>query len=119
VSGKFNHMFYVRVPKSWMALLEAAAKAQDSNPGQYAREALAVSLAQDGFSTTAQQEFALVTDNGELVSANARDADVAVVTTWPAPVAGFDWFPIDGPATGHGRPSYRVDGEQVIRTWEA
>lgn len=118
----FDHMFYVRIPKFWVPLIEAAAKAQDSNASQYAREALAQCLLEDGFSTTAEQEYAL-TCNGALVLPDIP-ADLkhlcgtTILTYWPTPVVGdgYEWLPIteDGEPNGT-RPKYRVDGERVIR----
>jgi hypothetical protein len=122
----FNHMLYLRVPKSWVALIEAAAKAQDSNPSQYVREAIAVSLAQDGFSTASpQREFALVCD-GALVepavplSLRPFCGDV-IITAWPAPLdtEGYSWWPIETEGEPNDtRPRYRIDGERVVRCWE-
>jgi hypothetical protein len=90
--SKFDHALMARIPKSWAALISVAAKSLSTTPSQYVREAIAVSLAQDGLNTTPpQQEFALVC-NGALVSGPAGNV---IKTHWPTPIADCEWTAIE------------------------
>lgn len=122
VSNKFDHMLYTRVPKSWVAPLEAAAKSQGINSSQYVRECIAQCLTQDGFSPNAPKEFALTCD-GEIVAPNVPHhikhlCGTAILAFVPVPVEeGYEWWPVEteGAPNGATMPRYRVADGKVIR----
>jgi hypothetical protein len=122
--SKFDHALCARIPTSWAALIEVAAKAQDTTPSQYVREAIAVSLAQDGFSTAApEREYALICD-GALVEPNVpihmkHLYGKSITTFWPTVLeAGYEWWPLETEGEPDGTmPNYRVAGDRVVRSY--
>lgn len=124
--ANYVHTMKLPVHAGWREAINAAAQRDGIKPTTWMRMAIARDLEEAGLfpSPAAEQEFALVCD-GELVSPNMplnirHLCGSAITTFWPAPVEteGYSWLPLETEGEPDGRlPSYRVDGERVIRTY--
>jgi hypothetical protein len=115
----FTGTLRAKCPPSLPPLIERAAGAKMMTASEYTRRAVIAQLEADGV-TVAPQQFALV-EAGQLV----LRAGVPVVVTKLDPDDSRTWLPIEAEDSEpfdprlHWRekPTYRVDGARVVRTY--
>jgi hypothetical protein len=111
----------VRFPQHVAAMVASASERYGSQTSQYVRQAVYERLRADGFDPVEPpQQFALV-DAGQLV---LRAGAPVVITkldpddsrTW-LPIETEDSEPFDARLHWREKPTYRVDGGRVVRTY--
>jgi hypothetical protein len=123
--ARFPNLLQARCPETFLPLIERAAQSQCMSASEYIRRSVVERLLQDGFKIEIEpQQYALV-ENGSLALVGpANNRRIAISTklddddprTW-LPVETEDSEPFDPKCHWRLPPTYRVDGDRVVRTY--
>jgi hypothetical protein len=121
--GRFPNLLQARCPSAIPPLIELAAQSRCMTPSEYIRRCVIERLRADGFNIEPQQ-YALVENGSLALVGRANNQRIAIVTeldegdarTW-LPVETEDSEPFDPVRHWRLAPTYRVDGERVVRTY--
>lgn len=123
--GRFPNLLQARCPQTLPPIIERAAQSQCMTASEYIRRSVVERLLLDGFKIDIEpQQYALV-ENGSLALVGpANNRRIAIVTqldegdtrTW-LPVENEDSEPFDPKRHWRLAPTYRVDGDRVVRTY--
>jgi hypothetical protein len=123
--GRFPNILQARCPQMLPPIVERAAQSQCMTASEYIRRSVVERLLQDGFKIDIEpQQYALVENGALALRGPANNQRLAIVTkfddddprTW-LPVETEDSEPFDPKRHWRLAPTYRVDGDRVVRTY--
>lgn len=122
-AARFTESLRIRCPASLPVAIDAAAARNLMTASEYIRRSVIDRLRSDGFNIEPQQ-YALVENGSLALVGRPNNLRIAIVTkldegdtrTW-LPVETEDSEPFDPIRHWRLAPTYRVDGERVVRTY--